>query len=96
MAIEHADFDGVERLAAVTGGDVVSTFDHPEKVTLGECDILEEVRILYAIYFCGFVEDLFVCVRCTVDHFFLLCLTSLYLRRFVTHTFQLVLIDYDW
>ena len=23
MAIEHADFDGVERLAAVTGGDVV-------------------------------------------------------------------------
>jgi hypothetical protein len=43
MAIEHADFDGVERLAAVTGGDVVSTFDSPDKVTLGECDVLEEV-----------------------------------------------------
>lgn len=45
MAIEHADFDGVERLAAVTGGDVVSTFDNPELVTLGECDVIEEVSI---------------------------------------------------
>jgi T-complex protein 1 subunit beta len=45
MAIEHADFDGVERLAAVTGGEVTSTFDHPELVTLGECDIVEEVMI---------------------------------------------------
>uniref|UniRef100_A0A7S2U8E3 CCT-beta n=1 Tax=Attheya septentrionalis TaxID=420275 RepID=A0A7S2U8E3_9STRA len=45
MAIEHADFDGVERLAAVTGGDVVSTFDHPELVTMGECDVIEEVMI---------------------------------------------------
>lgn len=44
MAIEHADFDGVERLAAVTGGEVVSTFDHPELVTMGECDVIEEVR----------------------------------------------------
>lgn len=44
MAIEHADFDGIERLAAVTGGDVVSTFDSPDKVTLGECAVLEEVR----------------------------------------------------
>ena len=45
MAIEHADFEGVERLAAVTGGEVVSTFDHPELVTLGECDVIEEVMI---------------------------------------------------
>jgi len=45
MAIEHADFDGVERLAAVTGGEVVSTFDRPDLVTLGECDIVEEVMI---------------------------------------------------
>eukprot|EP00934_Nitzschia_sp_Nitz4_P008316 Nitzschia sp. Nitz4//scaffold270_size25879//110//1840//NITZ4_008295-RA/size25879-snap-gene-0.15-mRNA-1//1//CDS//3329545181//8306//frame0 len=42
MGIEHADFDGIERLAAVTGGDVVSTFDNPEKVVLGECKVLEE------------------------------------------------------
>lgn len=33
MAIEHADFDGVERLALVTGGEIVSTFGNPEKVT---------------------------------------------------------------
>jgi len=45
MAIEHADFDGIERLAAVTGGDVVSTFDNPDKVTLGECDVLEQIMI---------------------------------------------------
>lgn len=45
MAIEHADFDGVERLAAVTGGEVTSTFDHPELVTLGECDVVEEIMI---------------------------------------------------
>jgi T-complex protein 1 subunit beta len=43
MAIEHADFDGVERLAAVLGGEVTSTFDHPDQVTLGECDLIEEV-----------------------------------------------------
>jgi T-complex protein 1 subunit beta len=43
MAIEHADFDGIERLAAVTGGEVVSTFHNPEKVTLRNCDVLEQV-----------------------------------------------------
>jgi T-complex protein 1 subunit beta len=48
MAIEHADFDGVERLAAVLGGEVVSTFDHPELVTVGECKVIEEVRV-----YCG-------------------------------------------
>lgn len=45
MAIEHADFDGIERLAAVTGGEIVSTFDHPELVKLGECATIEEVMI---------------------------------------------------
>ena len=45
MAIEHADFDGVERLAAVTGGEICSTFDYPEKVLLGECKLIEEVMI---------------------------------------------------
>lgn len=45
MAIEHADFVGVERLAAVTGAEIVSTFDHPELVTLGRCDLIEEVMI---------------------------------------------------
>ncbi len=45
MVIEHADFDGVERLSAVTGGDLVSTFDNPEKVRLGECEVVEEFII---------------------------------------------------
>jgi len=45
MAIEHADFEGVERLALVTGGEIVSTFDNPEGVKLGHCDLIEEVMI---------------------------------------------------
>ena len=49
MAIEHADFDGIERLAAVTGGEVASTFDRPDLVTLGECDVIEEVRVALQI-----------------------------------------------
>uniref|UniRef100_A0A672NCF3 T-complex protein 1 subunit beta n=1 Tax=Sinocyclocheilus grahami TaxID=75366 RepID=A0A672NCF3_SINGR len=45
MAIEHADFMGVERLALVTGGEITSTFDHPELVKLGHCKLIEEVMI---------------------------------------------------
>lgn len=45
MSIEHADFDGIERLALVTGGEITSTFDHPESVKLGHCDLIEEVII---------------------------------------------------
>lgn len=45
MAVEHADFDGIERLALVTGGEIVSTFGHPEMVKLGRCDLIEEVMI---------------------------------------------------
>lgn len=45
MAIEHADFEGVERLALVTGGEIVSTFDLPESVKVGRCDLIEEVII---------------------------------------------------
>lgn len=44
-SIEHADFDGIERLALVTGGEVVSTFDNPENVKLGYCEAIEEVII---------------------------------------------------
>merc|ERR1712054_171492 len=45
MSIEHADFDGTERLALVLGADIVSTFDSPETVKLGRCDLIEEVMI---------------------------------------------------
>ncbi|VEU20886.1 DEKNAAC101821 [Brettanomyces naardenensis] len=44
-SIEHADFDGVERLALVTGGEVISTFDDPEKAKLGHCESIEEIMI---------------------------------------------------
>jgi T-complex protein 1 subunit beta len=45
LSIEHADFDGIERLALVTGGEIASTFDHPELVKLGHCDLIEEIII---------------------------------------------------
>jgi len=44
-AIEHADFEGVERLALVCGGDIVSTFDNPDQVKIGHCDLIEEIMI---------------------------------------------------
>jgi len=45
MAIEHADFDGIERLALVTGGEIASTFDTPQSVRLGTCDLIERIMI---------------------------------------------------
>jgi T-complex protein 1 subunit beta len=45
MVIEHADFDGVERLSAVLGSDILSTFDTPEEATLGTCQSIEEIMI---------------------------------------------------
>uniref|UniRef100_A0A7S0LGV3 CCT-beta n=1 Tax=Coccolithus braarudii TaxID=221442 RepID=A0A7S0LGV3_9EUKA len=45
MSIEHADFDGIERLGLVLSGDIISTFDTPEQVKLGKCDLIEEVMI---------------------------------------------------
>ncbi|KAI9475231.1 T-complex protein 1 subunit beta [Coemansia sp. RSA 989] len=55
MAIEHADFDGVERLALVTGGEIASTFDQPELVRVGSCDSVEEIIIGEdrMVKFCG-------------------------------------------
>merc|ERR1711920_961333 len=45
MAIEHSDFEGSERLAAVLGADIISTFDNPEESKLGFCKKIEEVMI---------------------------------------------------
>ena len=45
MAIEHADFDGIERLALVLGGEISSTFDDPENTVLGEAGLIEEIMI---------------------------------------------------
>ncbi|WIA38539.1 hypothetical protein OEZ86_001857 [Tetradesmus obliquus] len=45
MSIEHADFDGIERLALVLGGEIASTFEHPGEVKLGSCKLIEETMI---------------------------------------------------
>merc|ERR1711998_44879 len=45
LSIEHADFDGIERLALVLDAEICSTFDHPELVKLGGCDLMEEIMI---------------------------------------------------
>ncbi|CAN8065075.1 unnamed protein product [Agarophyton chilense] len=45
VAIEHADFDGIERLALVTGAEIVSTFDDPGSVKLGSADLVEQAMI---------------------------------------------------
>nr|UXY87730.1 T-complex protein 1 beta SU [Cryptomonas curvata] len=45
ISIEHADFEGTERLALVTGAEIVSTFDEPSKIKIGNCKIVEEIII---------------------------------------------------
>ena len=45
LVIEHADFEGVERLSLVTGGEIASTFDRPDLVKLGHCELIEEIMI---------------------------------------------------
>lgn len=45
MVIEHADFDGMERLSAVLGAEIVSTFDDNTSDVLGSCSHIEEIMI---------------------------------------------------
>jgi len=45
MAIEHSDFEGTERLAAVLGADIASTFENPEETKLGQCKKISEMMI---------------------------------------------------
>jgi T-complex protein 1 subunit beta len=46
MVIEHADFDGIERLSACLGADILSNFDTPEiDGQLGSCAAIEEIMI---------------------------------------------------
>lgn len=45
MVIEHADFDGMERLSAVLGSEILSTFDSPSQDSLGSCEKVEEIMI---------------------------------------------------
>lgn len=47
LCIEHADFDGIEKLAAVLGAEIASTFDDAEgySIRLGSCESIEEYQI---------------------------------------------------
>jgi len=45
MVIEHADFDGMERLSAVLGAEILSTFDDPSSDVLGSCASVGEIMI---------------------------------------------------
>jgi T-complex protein 1 subunit beta len=45
MVIEHADFDGMERLSAVLGAEILSTFDDPRPEALGSCEGISEIMI---------------------------------------------------
>jgi len=45
VSIEHADFDGIERLSKVLECDIVSTFETPRATKLGRCKLIEEIFI---------------------------------------------------
>ena len=45
MAIEHADFEGIERLAKALGADVLSTFEETDRVRYGFAEKIDEVMI---------------------------------------------------
>merc|ERR1712166_1309716 len=45
MVIEHADFDGIERLANCLDAEIASTFATPEAIRLGTCELVEEIMI---------------------------------------------------
>lgn len=45
MAIEHADFEGTERLAKALGADVLSTFDETSRVNYGFAERVDEIMI---------------------------------------------------
>lgn len=45
MVIQHADFDGMERLSAVLGAEILSTFDDAGSDVLGSCTEINEVMI---------------------------------------------------
>ena len=47
MVIEHADFEGIERLAKSLGAVILSTFDSPDSAdaVMGKCELVEEVML---------------------------------------------------
>jgi T-complex protein 1 subunit beta len=75
MAIEHADFDGMERLSAVLGGQIVSTFDTPDQVVVGECQVIEQVN-------CCLSHSVVVCCILAVESMLRPILISSFLHWF--------------
>ena len=45
LTIEQVDFEGIEKLALITGGEIASTFDEPSRIKLGQCEVIEEIAI---------------------------------------------------
>lgn len=43
--IEHADFEGIERLALVVGAEIASSFQDPSIIKMGKADLIEEIMI---------------------------------------------------
>lgn len=72
MVIEHADFDGMERLSAVLGAEIMSTFDAPNEEILGSCAKIEEIMIgedrVIAFSGCQRNEACSIVVRASGNH----------------------------
>lgn len=72
MVIEHADFDGMERLSAVLGAEILSTFDDPESDVLGSCAKIDELMIgedkVIAFAGCQRNEACSIIVRASGNH----------------------------
>lgn len=43
--IEHADFEGIERLALVCDGEIASSFQDTSLIKMGKADLIEEIMI---------------------------------------------------
>lgn len=43
--VEHADFEGIERLALVVDGEIASSFQETASIKMGTADLIEEIMI---------------------------------------------------
>merc|ERR1712224_363482 len=45
ISVEHADFEGTEKLADFLGSEIVSTFDDLQNAKIGHCRLITEIII---------------------------------------------------
>ncbi|EXC27507.1 putative T-complex protein 1 subunit beta [Morus notabilis] len=57
LAIQHADSDGIERLALVAGGGIASTFDNPESVKVVLNSVFSQLLIMIFVVVIEAVEQ---------------------------------------